>query len=217
MGKAPLKGTTITSEFGANGSVSGSSGCNSYSGKYTVSGSSIRIRGPFASTNKACAAAVEAQERLFLKTLQSARTYDTSGGLMLKSSGGRLIAKFTAQTQSLAGTSWAVIGYNNGKQAVVSVLTGTKLTADFGKDGSLSGFGGCNEYHAPYKATAPKISIGPVSSTRKYCGQPAGVDDQETRYLAALETAATYTVEGNRLELRTASGALAADFHRKGK
>ncbi len=36
--------------------------------------------------------------------------------------------------------------------------------------------------------------------------------EQESQYLAALGTAATYRIEGERLELRTAEGALAADF-----
>jgi heat shock protein HslJ len=108
-----------------------------------------------------------------------------------------------------------VLAYNNGKQAVVSVLAETKLTAVFGKGGSLTGFAGCNDYNASYKAAAPKISIGPVASTRKHCEEPAGVGEQETSYLAALETAATYRVEGSRLELRTADGGLAVELHRK--
>ena len=36
-----------------------------------------------------------------------------------------------AQDQSLAGTAWEVTGFNNGRQAVVSVLAGTSLTAIF--------------------------------------------------------------------------------------
>ena len=44
-----------------------------------------------------------------------------------------------------------MIGYNNGKQAVVSVTPGTTLTANFGADGMLSGGAGCNDYAASYK------------------------------------------------------------------
>ena len=47
------------------------------------------------------------------------------------------------------------------------------------------------------------------------CEDPAGIMDQEQQYLAALQTAATYQIEGNVLELRTADGALAADFNKK--
>jgi heat shock protein HslJ len=40
------------------------------------------------------------------------------------------------------------------------------------------------------------------------------VMDQEQQYLAALQSAATYRIDGSKLELRTADGALAADFAR---
>jgi heat shock protein HslJ len=214
-GNAPLKGTELTSEFGAKLRVSGSAGCNRYTGAFKVSGNTIRIS-TLATTKKACAAPIERQETAFLKALSGARKFAMKGRrLTLASAGGRTLATFEAQTQALGGTAWDVTAYNNGKQAVVSVLVETKLTAMFGKDGSLSGFGGCNEYTASYKATAPKISVGPVASTRKHCEEPAGVSEQETAYLAALETAATYRVEGSRLELRTAGGALAVELHRR--
>jgi heat shock protein HslJ len=214
-GKAPLKGTELTSEFGAKLRVSGSAGCNRYTGAYKVSRNSIRISA-LATTKKACAAPIERQEAAFLKALTGPRSFAIRGrSLTLESAGGRAIATFEAQTQALGGTSWDVLAYNNGKQAIVSVLAETKLTAMFGKDGSLSGFGGCNEYNASYKATAPKISVGPVASTRKHCEEPAGVSEQETAYLAALETAATYRVEGSQLELRTAGGALAVELQHR--
>jgi heat shock protein HslJ len=212
--KPPLEGTELTAEFTAKRRAAGSAGCNRYTGAYKVSGSTIRIS-PLATTRKACAEPIERQEAAFLKALSGARSFVVSGGtLTLKSAGGRGLATFTAQTQALAGTSWEVLAYNNGKQAVVSVLEETKLTAMFGKSGSLTGFAGCNDYNASYKAAPPKISIGPVASTRKHCEEPAGVGEQETSYLAALETAATYRVEGSRLELRAADGALAVELHR---
>jgi heat shock protein HslJ len=105
-----------------------------------------------------------------------------------------------------------VIAYNNGKEAVTSVLAGTALTAEFGEDGSLTGNSGCNEYHGSYKTTGSEIEIGPLASTRMACGEPAGVMDQESQYLAALGTAATYKIEGKTLELRRKDGALAVQY-----
>ena len=156
------------------------------------------------------------QETGFLKALASTRSYSLSGSkLTLKSAADKTLLVYKAQSQQLAGTSWTVSAYNNGKQGFESVLAGATLTAVFGKDGNLTGFAGCNNYSGTYKATAPKITIGPLVSTQKHCAEPAGVSDQETRYLAALETAATYRVEGTRLEMRTATGALAAEFHKQ--
>ena len=214
-GKAPLKGTELTTELTSRRRASGSAGCNRYSGSYKVSGSAIRIS-PLAITQKACAEPIERQETRFLNALSGARSFAVSGGTMtLKAGGGQRLATFKAQTQSLAGTSWDVLGYNNGKQAVVSVLAETRLTAVFDTSGTLTGFAGCNDYNASYKASAPQISIGPVASTRKHCEEPPGVGEQEAGYLAALETAAAYRVEGSRLELRTADGSLAVELGRR--
>jgi heat shock protein HslJ len=215
LGPVDRKKAGITARFAADGRVSGFSGCNNYSGKYTTSGRSITVSRKLAVTQKACARLVMAQERLYLTALGRARTYSIAGGtLRLRGASGRTLATFGVQSQSLAGTRWTVVDYNNGKQAVVSVLAGTKLTANFDPAGHLSGFAGCNDYSGPVKTTPPKISIGPLASTKKACASPAGVMEQEDAYLAALGSAATYSMQGTTLELRTADGAIAASFSR---
>jgi heat shock protein HslJ len=215
-GKSLLPGSGITAEFSADGKVSGSSGCNRYSGSYTTSGDTITFSSPMAATMMACDQAVMDQETAYLKDLGDAKTYSVQGDqLTLSGAGKSALVVYNAQSQDLAGTSWEAVGYNNGKQAVTSVLAGTTLSADFGKDGNLSGNAGCNTYSGPYKVTGNQITIGPLASTRKACADPAGVMEQETQYLEALQTAATYQMEGNSLELRTKDGALAADFSKK--
>ena len=42
------------------------------------------------------------------------------------------------------------------------------------------------------------------------CEQP--IMDQEAQYLAAIQQAATYNIQGTRLELRSADGALQASY-----
>jgi heat shock protein HslJ len=215
-GKPPVAGTQITAAFTADDKVGGTAGCNSYSGQYSVSGSKIQFAGPMASTMMACAQPVMDQENAYFQALAAAKSYAVNGDqLALKDSAGSVVASYNAQSQDLAGSSWLAIGYNNGKQAVVSVSAGSELTAIFGKDGNLTGSAGCNEYNGPYKVDGAKITIGPLASTRKSCNDPEGVMEQETQYLTALQSAATYQIEGNRMELRTAAGALAADYIRK--
>jgi heat shock protein HslJ len=115
----------------------------------------------------------------------------------------------------LAGTSWVVTGYDDGSQNVSVVLAGTKLTADFGEDGTLTGNSGCNDYNGPYKVTGNQIGIGPLSSTRKACSDPAGIMEQEAQYLAALENAEVFVVDGNTLELREVDGTVMAKLAKK--
>jgi heat shock protein HslJ len=215
-GKAPLQDTGITIQFGTDGTVSGSSGCNQYSGTYTASGSSLTINTPLASTMMMCAEPVMVQETAYQTALAGVKAYTVKGDkLTLFGPNNTEIANYKATSQDLAGTSWQVIGYNNGKQAVVSIIAGTEMDIQFGKDGTVSGKSGCNNYSGPYTVNGNQIKIGPLASTMMACSDPEGVMDQEQQYLAALETAATYQIEGNVLELRTSDGALAADFNKK--
>jgi len=84
----PVDGSTLTAIFTAD-QVSGSAGCNTYSGSYTIDGTSLKI-GPLASTMKACAdQAVNDQEQQFLAALQASTTFSQSGNVLtLKAAGG---------------------------------------------------------------------------------------------------------------------------------
>jgi heat shock protein HslJ len=129
--------------------------------------------------------------------------------LILLDAKANTLATFTAQNRSLSGTSWRVTAYNNGKQAVVSVIIDSELTANFKADGNLGGSAGCNSYAATYKTSGKSINISQTAATKKMCTRPTRVMEQEAQYLKALATAATYRLDGDRLELRTALGALA--------
>jgi heat shock protein HslJ len=92
-----LNGTDVTIDFGADGGISGSTGCNEYSGTYEVDGDAIVI-GTLAVTERACLepeGAME-QETIFLDRLQGAATFaivddeltlfDTDGNRLLTAS-----------------------------------------------------------------------------------------------------------------------------------
>jgi heat shock protein HslJ len=216
-GKAPVAGSTITAVFDETGKISGSSGCNSYTASYHVSGSRLTID-QTVSTMMACEPRLMQQETAYLMALAATASYGLQGDqLSLKDASGAAILLYSAQSTSLAGTSWTATGYNNGQGAVQSVVSGTTLTADFAAGGTLSGSAGCNTYNAAYTTDGSKLSIGPVATTRMYCAEPQGVMDQEAQYLAALGTAASYSISGSKLELRTADGALAAAFQPAGR
>jgi heat shock protein HslJ len=73
-----------TMSFGADGVVSGTTGCNTYTGSYKLDGSSITI-GPLAMTLMLCQGAAGAQETAFSAAFQkaSAWTIGTDGTLTL--------------------------------------------------------------------------------------------------------------------------------------
>jgi heat shock protein HslJ len=209
----PLPDTTITASFDADGTLNGTDGCNRYGAVYEVDGNNISITlGP--STLMACPEPIMNQATEYLTALEAAATYQIQGEVLeLRDADGAVVASFSAQPTGLAGTSWDVIGYNNGRGGVVSVIIGTEITAIFGEDGNLAGNAGCNDYSAPYEADDEgNIFIGPAVTTFRECTEPEGIMQQEQEYLAALETAATYRVEGDTMEMRTAEGAQVGSF-----
>lgn len=209
-GTAPIEGTSVTLFFGEDDRAGGNASCNTYSGSYKVTGNSLTFE-QMMSTMMACAPAINEQEQSYLKVLGETKSYETAGGnLTLKDASGNALAVFAPfQPASLVG-EWQAIGINNGKQAVVSVMNGTTVTAVFGADGNLSGNGGCNNYNGSYTTDGDNITIGPVATTRMACEQ--AVMDQETAYLNALAKAATYTLGKDSLEVRDADGALLVNY-----
>lgn len=120
-------------------------------------------------------------------------------------------AVFAGQLQQpgLDGTSWVLSALPG--RALVSVSPATLQFAD----GRASGSAGCNRYTAGYEAGRDTLKFGTAAVTRMMCAAP-GVMEQEQAYLNALAKVTTARVEGDRLELRGADGALAASFRRAG-
>ena len=215
-GNEPPAEISITAEFSADGAVGGSSGCNRYTAGYTAEGSSITFdMSAAAMTMMACPEPVMALETEYIEALAAAATFEVSAGsLTLFDANGDPVAVFEAVSQELAGSTWEVIGYNNGQEAVVSVIIDTQITAQFDETGSLSGSAGCNNYSGSYETDGENITMGPFITTFMACAEPEGIMEQETQYLAALETAATYTIDGLTMNMRTADGATVANFTR---
>jgi heat shock protein HslJ len=96
-----LAGTELTAEFSADGQLSGSAGCNTYSASYSTAEASITI-GPAASTRMYCAEpeGVMEQETQYLSSLTTASSYSMRGSsLELRTADGALAAKFQAAMQ----------------------------------------------------------------------------------------------------------------------
>ena len=86
-----LPGTELNAVFSADGSVSGSSGCNQYSGTYSVSANNFLTISPLSVTQQMCSdpEGIMDQEQTYLNVLQAASGYQVSGGqLQIFSNGG---------------------------------------------------------------------------------------------------------------------------------
>lgn len=207
-GRTLVEGATATLRFEGS-RASGTDGCNRYATSYTADGGKLTFGAAGAATMMACAPAVMEQARAFTSSLGKTSSHRIEAGqLQLLGPDGAVVASFAPQSLALAGTSWRVTGYNNGRQAVVSVLAGTELSMAFAADGRVSGSAGCNNFMGTYSVSGSTLKLGPAATTRKMCAQ-TGVMEQEQQFLKALESVATIRQEGDRAELRTADGALA--------
>ncbi len=72
--------TELKVTFSADGRITGSSGCNTFMGRYEVDDQALSV-GPLASTRLACATPeLQAQEQRFLQDLQQVTRLEVSGG-----------------------------------------------------------------------------------------------------------------------------------------
>jgi heat shock protein HslJ len=87
-----IAGSRLTLHFGTDGTLSGSAGCNNYTGRFEITGNQVRFPGPFASTRKMCVTpGVMDQEQAFLKALSASTTGHIDGRkLELRDAGGTL-------------------------------------------------------------------------------------------------------------------------------
>ena len=79
----------------------------------------------------------------------------------------------------VAGTSWAL--QEMGGTADFAHLV---PTLEFGENGTLSGFAGCNQFNAPYSIGASDLTLGSLATTKMACARPGSV--VESTYLEAL-------------------------------
>jgi heat shock protein HslJ/uncharacterized protein YraI len=213
-GSMPLPGAPVTLQFNKDGSATGSDGCNRFRTTYTQTGNSLTFKQPAASTMMMCSEPVMDQATAFMAVLANTTNFIGNKAILVLLGGDEILATFVADSQSLAGTAWEVVNYNNGRQAVVGLLPDTEITATFGYS-EISGNAGCNEYFAGYTVDGEAIEIGTPGRTFRFCPEPPSVMDQEYEYLAALESAATYSIEGNMLWMRTADDEIAVIMVRK--
>jgi len=73
------------------------------------------------------------------------------------------------------------------------------LTLEFLEDGTVKGFGGCNNFSGKYTLEGEELTFGSMLSTRKSCG-PA-MDEQEYTFLTFLAEIKRLKINEGELEL----------------
>jgi heat shock protein HslJ len=185
-----------TMAFDPGGTVTGTDGCNQYSGSFHTDGGSIQV-GPLATTRMACEPARMAQADAFGEALGGATAWrqletgdlELSGhGDLLASPGIAAAASESAPPSSLPGTGWQLIDLDG--SADFEAALAPDLT--FADDGRLAGFAGCNTYDGTFTLDGGSIDIGPLATTKMACPGPAS--DIEAAYLPALDAVGSWEI-----------------------
>ena len=186
----------------ASTTITGSGGVNSYRAEYRTSDAdAIAITlGPI--TKVAGPPALMAQENAYLSAVADARHYRVTGDSLdlLDNSGARVVTYAHAVPVTLENNLWMCRGYNNGKEAVVSLAASSTITVRFGTDGRLTGSGGVNQYSSNYSASGNSMKIDVPFAMTRMAG-PKVLMDQERAYLSALEHTARFEITGTTLDL----------------
>ena len=193
------------------GRVAGSTGCNRYTGSYTIDGDVLEL-GQIASTRMACLPPGDAVEREYVAALERVAAWDVEDDeLVLHDGDHEEVLRFAVATP--VGT-WEATGILQGS-AVSSPIAGTEITASFAESGALTGSAGCNTYTATYTTDRGAIEIAEAAATEKHCPEPEGIMEQEAAYLAALPQAVGYRISGRVLDLVTAEGTSVVTYTRR--
>ena len=106
----------------------------------------------------------------------------------------------TKQEVSLEDKKWTLQSYGEPGN-LKDVIVDTEITAEFvSSEGTVKGSAGCNSYFGSYELEGSQLSIpGPIGATEMYCVEPEGIMVQEQEYLATLQLAESYEIDGDEL------------------
>lgn len=100
----------------------------------------------------------------------------------------------TATPGALVGTSWRLedlLGRG--------VVENAEATLEFPEEGRVAGKGSCNRFFGPVEITGQSIRLSRLGSTMMAC--PEATMNQERDYLAALESAERFELQGSVLRI----------------
>jgi putative lipoprotein len=114
-----------------------------------------------------------------------------------------------APAPGLEGTSWRLedlAGESVGGD-------GPEGTLEFPEAGKVAGRAFCNRYFGKVEISGSSIKLGPIGSTKMACEEPAMA--RESRFLAALEKAERFTLDGTTLLISFSGSEKPLRFTRK--
>jgi len=196
----------ITAVF-ANGTLSGKTGCNDYSGSYRQDGDSVALS-EIGSSKIFCDDERNQREIQFLTALKTAVRYTTSlHNLTLLDTDNNILLTFSKAPppNPLSGVTWKLVALETPDGPLST--QGSLITAQFMKE-LVTGTGGCNPYAAGYflAADAYLLLLNNIDHGFENCTGP--VQQLEAAFFSLMETAESFTIDNNTLTIFSTRGTL---------
>ncbi len=179
------------------GRVIGTAGCNSFNGAYSSGDGNLTIDQALATTRKACAAEVMAQEQKFLQLLTQVTSYNigNDGQLTLTylndGEEGSITFIPASQYSALHNSQWQLVTMA-GVEPIANADSQAMPQLQFLGD-RLAGTGGCNRLTGEFTIDGDNLSIDErMASTMMACSEPVMV--QEQQFIQALVNAQKYEI-----------------------
>ncbi|UWP79543.1 META domain-containing protein [Dactylosporangium fulvum] len=213
----PLVGSTrIELRFDTKGRLVVQAGCNHIAGDARLDDDKLVVE-ELSMTDMGCDPPRHEQDRWVTAFLGGRPAWRLEGAeLVLEGGGTRIVLtdrEVADPDRPLAGPRWTVDTLVSG-QVAGSVPAGLLAYLSFGTDGTVTGFGGCNDLGGRYSvsggsasggsASGGEITFTDVGMTLKACpGEPSTFESAVT---AALRGTVTFTIEADHLTLTHPDG-----------
>jgi heat shock protein HslJ len=198
QGAAIVPGSRIQLTF-KNGDVNAHGGCNSMSGRYSITGDRFSVT-QMASTAMGCEAPLMRQDEWLTRILGDARIALAGDTLTLDNGQIRLALldrEVASPDRPLVGTEWVLDSIVDG-DAVSSVPVGVTAAIRI-VDGQLELDAGCNTGGGPVAITADTLEFGPLMLTKRACqADPSSVEQAVTTVLSGT---VSYTIDADLLTI----------------
>jgi heat shock protein HslJ len=196
----------IRLDFRDDGVLMANAGCNRLGGYISTDGGRLSMDG-MGGTEIGCGPAMQAQEVWLERLLLDDPTWKLEGDLLTITRGSTTVVlqdrKIAEPDKPLEGTKWVLESVMSGQWAFEHFPDAGPAYFTI-RDEGIAGSTGCNDFQGSVTRTGASLTIGELRITLKVC--TGRVAELERALLSRLKGKLTYSIDSNRLELRTPDG-----------
>lgn len=195
-------------QFTTNGRMSWNAGCNTSETTVSTSDGRLSLGKEITSTLIGCMGAAQEQDTWIASVLSKKPAWKLDGDklvLTTESTTISLLDKESAEPDlTFDGTKWQLTTVVTGEAA--SHQAGFEKVWMRVSGERVTGSTGCNEFQGVVARDSGKVTFGELATTRRACAGDAAT--VESLVLKGLKGEQAYTVDGSKLQLRTAGSGL---------